>query len=118
VYTPFFLCEQATNLLHTRLLNFVWPNNNLIFNNITPSIHSVVYRALGLHQIWKEVYPYKGKTKILINPSIVENITLGWFDGVAQHNGALSGAGGLIRLTKNSQYRWTFSCGPGTNTRA
>jgi ribonuclease HI len=30
----------------------------------------------------------------------------------------MSGAGGLIRLTKNSQYRWTFSCGPGTNTRA
>jgi ribonuclease HI len=24
----------------------------------------------------------------------------------------------LIRITKNSIYKWTFNCGPGTNTRA
>jgi ribonuclease HI len=24
----------------------------------------------------------------------------------------------LIRITKNSFYKWTFNCGPGTNTRA
>jgi ribonuclease HI len=49
---------------------------------------------------------------------IADNLIKGWFDGVAQHNGALCGARGLIGLTKNSIYKWTFSCGPGTNTRA
>jgi ribonuclease HI len=36
----------------------------------------------------------------------------------SQSNGTQSGAGGLIRVSKNSQYRWTFNCGPSTNTRA
>jgi ribonuclease HI len=43
---------------------------------------------------------------------------MGWFDGATQHSGTLSGAGGLIRIKKDSIYRWTFRCGPGTNTRA
>jgi ribonuclease HI len=29
-----------------------------------------------------------------------------------------SGAGGLIKLTQNFYYKWTYNCGPGTNTRA
>jgi hypothetical protein len=36
--------------------------------------------------------------------------------GLMVHSGTLSGAGELIRTNKNSFYRWTFSCGPGTNT--
>jgi ribonuclease HI len=41
-----------------------------------------------------------------------------WFDGVAQENGILSGAGGIIKISRNTIYRWTFNCGMGTNTRA
>jgi len=40
-----------------------------------------------------------------------------WFDGVAQSNGQLSGAGGLITTNENTVYKWTFNCGLGTNTR-
>jgi hypothetical protein len=55
--------------------------------------------------------------KIFISPHILEDITTGWFDGATQRNGNISGAGGLIRLNKHNIYRWTFNCGPGTNTR-
>jgi hypothetical protein len=111
--------ERIYKFLPPLVIWFIWlARNKLIFDNISPSINSVAYKSLGLHQIWKEIHPSKGKTKIFINPSIVENISTGWFDGAAQHNGALSGAGGLIRITENSLYKWTFSCGPGTNTRA
>jgi ribonuclease HI len=41
-----------------------------------------------------------------------------WFDGAAQNNGTLSGAGGLIKIGENIIYRWTFNYGMGTNTRA
>lgn len=42
---------------------------------------------------------------------------MGWFDGATQSNGTQSGAKGLIKITKKSFYKWTFNCGPGTNTR-
>jgi ribonuclease HI len=56
----------------------------------------------------------KTKTKT----HITEGLTTGWFDGAAQSDGLQSGAGGLLRISKNSYYSWTFNCGPGTNTRA
>jgi len=40
-----------------------------------------------------------------------------WFDGAAQENGILSGAGGIIKIFGNIIYRWTFNYGVGTNTR-
>jgi len=64
-----------------------------------------------------EIFIQLKKKKIFINPYIADNFIKGWFDGATQHSGALCGAGGLIRLTENSIYKWTFSCGPGTNTR-
>jgi len=41
-----------------------------------------------------------------------------WFDGVAQKNGTLSGAGVIIKTRENTFYKWTFNCGMGTNTKA
>jgi ribonuclease HI len=60
----------------------------------------------------------QGEKKILKNPHIAEDYPTGWFDGAAQCCGTLSGAGGLIKINTTTIYRWTFSCGPGTNTRA
>jgi ribonuclease HI len=98
---------------------FIWlARNKLIFDNKSPTINFVAYKSLGLHQNWKDIHPIKGKTKTLISPFIAEDISTGWFDGAAQRSGALSGVGGLIRINENSLYRWTFSCGSGTNTRA
>jgi hypothetical protein len=48
----------------------------------------------------------------------LEDTPTGWFDGEALSNGTQRSAGGLIKITKKSSYRWTFNCGPGTNTRA
>jgi ribonuclease HI len=98
---------------------FIWlARNNKIFEDISPMLNSVVYKTLGLHQLWKGIHPVKGNFSFLISPHIAEDIPTGWFDGATQRCGTLSGAGGLIRTNTNSIYRWTFSCGPGTNTRA
>jgi ribonuclease HI len=43
---------------------------------------------------------------------------MGWFDEVAQQNGEQSGVGGLIKINKNTSYKWMLNCGLGTNTRA
>lgn len=48
----------------------------------------------------------------------LDDIPTAWFDGAALANGFLSGVGGLIKITHNTYYRWTFNCVPGTNTRA
>jgi len=42
---------------------------------------------------------------------------IGWFDGAAQKNGQYSGVGGVVRVSDHQSYKWTFSCGLGTNTR-
>jgi hypothetical protein len=66
---------------------------------------------------WKFIHPSKVVKQIKNKTHIREDTPTGWFDGATQHNDTLSRAGGLVRVTKNSQYRWTFNCGPGTNTR-
>jgi ribonuclease HI len=47
---------------------------------------------------------------------ILDNIC--WFDGAAQVNGTLCGAGGVIKTIGKTSYRWTLNCGQGSNTRA
>jgi hypothetical protein len=34
-----------------------------------------------------------------------------WFDGAAQNNGLLCGAGGILKTTGSTTYRWTLNCG-------
>jgi len=43
--------------------------------------------------------------------------TVGWLDGAMLSNGHQSGVGGLIRLNDKTIYKWTYNCGPSTNTR-
>jgi ribonuclease HI len=45
------------------------------------------------------------------------NRIIGWFDGAAQLNGDLSGAGGVIKVNEHTVYKWTLNCGGGTYTR-
>jgi hypothetical protein len=43
---------------------------------------------------------------------------IGWFDGATQQNGDQSGAGGVLKISEQTTYKWTLNCGHGTNTRA
>jgi hypothetical protein len=80
------------------------------------SIAGVIYRILGwLGKSKKKLHP---TTKKNLPPKILLRRPIGWFDGVAQRNGQLSGAGGVIRINSQTRYRWMLNCGPGTNTRA
>jgi ribonuclease HI len=84
--------------------------------------NTVVYKTLGMLSNWAAIYPKKVDSKNKAKKNVMihtpEGLPTGWFDGVAQSNGLQSGAGGLISLSSNSLIRWTFNCGPGTNTRA
>jgi len=46
-----------------------------------------------------------------------EGVLAGWFDGVAQVHGHISGVGGVIKIKSHTEYRWMLNCGPCTNTR-
>jgi hypothetical protein len=90
--------------------------NKIVFENGNPSVGMVVYKALRIvatsTTTIKVVIPKKFKIHLL------GGTPAGWFDGAAQSNGLQSGVGGILRLTENSYYKWTFNYGPGTNTRA
>jgi ribonuclease HI len=43
---------------------------------------------------------------------------IAWFDGAAQLDGSLCGAGGHIFISSHTSYRWTLNGGQGTNTKA
>jgi hypothetical protein len=92
--------------------------NYKIFENRTTSPSVVAFKAIGIFKNWEDIYPKTFKKKILVRPCLSYVYLMGWFDGTAQQNGALSGASGLIQLSLNSFYKWTLCCGPGTNTRA
>jgi ribonuclease HI len=97
----------------------VWlERNRKVFENGIPSTSTVVYKTLGMLTNWTTLHPRKEVIKNKVKKHIPEGMPTGWFDGAAQSNGLQSGAGGLISISKNSHYRWTFNCGPGTNTRA
>ena len=46
------------------------------------------------------------------------NIIIAWFDGDAQMDGQICGAGGVIKTPYLMVYKWLFNCGRGTNNRA
>jgi len=96
----------------------IWiTQNQIIFENVTPSIGTVVHKILGSYKIWNELHLHK--TRLQHNKKLLdlEDIPTGWFDGATQSFGEQSEAGGLIKITENSIYKWIFNCGSGTNTR-
>jgi ribonuclease HI len=40
---------------------------------------------------------------------------VGWFDGATHVDGLQSGAGGIIKISESTVYKWTFNTGPSTN---
>jgi ribonuclease HI len=62
--------------------------------------------------------PRYNKKKDFDQSTIPKDTPTGWFDGDAQQSGAMSSAGGVIKINTNSSIRWTLCCSPGTNTKA
>jgi ribonuclease HI len=87
----------------------------VLFENGRPSIHLVVCKTLGGFGRHEDIQkaPITRSTFSMTK----EDFTAGWFDGATQSNGQLSGEGGVLRINKHMVYKWTFNCGPGTNTR-
>jgi ribonuclease HI len=98
----------------------IWlERNNTIFNNGIPSTTTTTYKALGIYNAWNDTFSTKNRfQRILKAPDDIDEIPTAWFDGAALANGTRSGAGGLIKTSHNTFHKWTFNCGPGTNTRA
>ena len=98
---------------------FIWlDRNKKFFENGTPSTSIVAYKTLGMLKNWKYIHLSKVVNQIKNRTLNTEDTPTGWFSGATQSNGTQSGAGGLISVSKNSQYRWTFNCGSSTNIRA
>jgi ribonuclease HI len=91
--------------------------NFKIFENKSTISTIVAFKAIGIFKNWKEIYPVTRKKKTLNIFFFTNKYSTGWFDGATQQSGALSGASGLIQLSKNSIYKWTLFCGPSTNIR-
>jgi ribonuclease HI len=77
---------------------------------------SVVYKTLGIfntHSTTQTVH-----TICRLQTPILEGTPVGWFDGVASSSGLQSGVGGILKISDNTLYKWTFNTGPGSNNRA
>jgi hypothetical protein len=96
----------------------IWlTRNNFFFSDEIPSISTTVHKTLVLFKSWNDIHHAKPRLKNKKRLLDLVDITTGWFDGATLSNGTQRGAGGPIRLSNNTSYRWTFNCGPGTNTR-
>jgi hypothetical protein len=118
-YENWLKLEKVYTTLPSVVCWYIWlERNRCIFENCSPTVQGVGIKIRGMVKIssgqtlQKRIYKRNKKTP---------DITLAsscWFDGAAQENGILSGAGGIIKISGNTIYRWTFNCGMGTNTRA
>jgi hypothetical protein len=74
---------------------FIWLSRNCkIFENKIPNFSAVAFKALGMFQRWKDLYPDIEKKKLLVKPPFITDLQTGWFDSASQHNENLSDAGG------------------------
>jgi ribonuclease HI len=58
----------------------------------------------------------KVKVCLLQPPRLLTSIVC-WFDKAAQSSALRCGAGGIIKFSDQTVYKWTLNCGQGTNTR-
>jgi ribonuclease HI len=96
---------------------FVWLERNATtFDEKTPSVHSVMIRALGTVHKPEEVITSSLLRSCLINQNI--EFPVACFDGAAKENGQCCGAGGIIKLSNTLVHKWYLNCGIGSNTKA
>jgi hypothetical protein len=98
---------------------YIWlERNSCIFDSHFPSLLGTACRLSGFLENLSGRKPLVRKMPRLKKTPAFISDSIAWFDGAAQANGLISGAGGIIKQAGNIIYRWTLNCGPGTNTRA
>jgi ribonuclease HI len=112
-----FSCKTSYPSLPTIICWNIWLiRNETVFDEGCPSIHWVIYKKIATVASLGTCHkPHPLCTSHIKLPS---NRVIAWFDGAAQHNGKLYGAGGMLHISTHSSFRWTLNCGQGTNTKA
>jgi ribonuclease HI len=90
--------------------------NETVFDEGCPSIHRVIYKTIAMVAspgTCHKLHPLRTS-----HIKLLSNRVIAWFDGAAQHNDKLYGAGGMLHISTRSSFRWTLNCGQGTNTKA
>lgn len=95
---------------------FIWlERNKFIFEGSKAAIFSIVSKVKSLVPSVNLVK--KVKVRIIQSTCLITSIVC-WFDGAAHISDLRCGAGGIIKISENSVYKWTFNYGQGINTRA
>jgi ribonuclease HI len=90
--------------------------NAAIFEDKSPSIHLVT--KFILLAVDRPITPTKAQPNHKSTTTLPFDKAIAWFDGAAQLDGTLCGAGGYILINSHTSYKWTLNCGQGTNTKA
>ena len=97
----------------------IWlERNKTLFENVIPSTNVAAYKALGIFNTWKEAHTRKPRLPHIKKGPDLDGTPIDWFDGASLAIGTQSGESEIIKISPNTLYKWTFNCGPCTNTRA
>jgi ribonuclease HI len=95
---------------------YTWLERNAtIFEGKEPSTIAVVIKTLGIIQISINILKTPHVQSYWIEDTL--EYPVAYFDGVAQSDGRCSGAGGIIKWSTTTGYKWHPNCGEGTNTK-
>jgi ribonuclease HI len=96
---------------------FIWiKQNKALFENHKPSIQAIFSKSIALQNFSSGPVKDKPPKSVLILYQLGD--AFAWFDGASQVNGALGGAGGIIKAQDSTIIRWMYNCGSGSNSRA
>jgi ribonuclease HI len=102
---PILLCWQ------------VWKTRNAaLFDEKSPSFHRVANFIIAEMASSRKQSPVTPPSRTFFKVPL--DRVVAWFDGAAQQDGSLCGAGGKIVLNSHTCFRWTLNCGNGTNMKA
>jgi hypothetical protein len=94
----------------------VWLTRNAaIFDDKPPSVNLVT--KLILSTVNRPSIPTTAQKLCRSSTTLPFDKAIAWFDGAAQLDGSLCGAGGHIFINSHTSYRWTLNGGQGTNTK-
>jgi ribonuclease HI len=90
--------------------------NKAVFDDRTPSAHSVTRRILSSFS-WQPS-TVKALPLQVCEINLKQGFTLACFDGAAHSSGLCCGAGGIFRFHSSRVTKWFINCGAGSNTKA